>query len=301
MTKFLFIAGHGEYGQGNFDSGATGFIKIGEHKYYEQVIFPLMRKWVHDNDKNNLVLFSDYDVYSKGNIVELAKSYGSDTVVTELHYDSFSNSNARGGHVIIKNGFAPDKWDISFRDGIKNLIGVRYSYKGYQGINGRDDLLNCNLCAKGGVNYRLIELGFATNQDDAHIMMNKAEDIAKMFLKVVFGRVKEKAIQSTPKITQKAKVTKKSINEVAREVINGKWGNGSDRVNKLRASGYDYDKVQDEVNKILGSKKPSKSINEIAKEVINGKWGNGSDRVNRLTNAGYNYDEIQNEVNRILR
>lgn len=299
MTKFLFIAGHGEYGQGNFDSGAIGFIKIGEHKYYEQVIFPLMRKWVHDNDKNNLVLFSDYDVYSKGNIVELAKSYGSDTVVTELHYDSFSNSNARGGHVIVKNGFTPDKWDIGFRDGIKNLIGVRYNYKGYQGINGRDDLLNCNLCANGGVNYRLIELGFGTNQDDAHIMMNKAEDIAKMFLKVAFGRVKEKANQSTPKATQKAKVTKKSIAEIAKEVINGKWGNGQDRVNKLRASGYDYNQVQAEVNRLLNPNK--KTVTQIAKEVINGKWGNGSDRVNRLNKAGYNYNEVQNKVNELLR
>lgn len=93
----------------------------------------------------------------------------------------------------------------------------------------------------------------------------------------------------------------KSISTIANEVINGKWGNGSDRVTRLKNAGYNYNKVQDEVNKILGSKKPSKSVNEIAKEVINGKWGNGSDRVNRLTNAGYNYDEIQNEVNRILR
>ena len=43
----------------------------------------------------------------------------------------------------------------------------------------------------------------------------------------------------------------KSINEVAKEVINGKWGKGSDRTNRLAAAGYDAKAVQNEVNRIL--------------------------------------------------
>lgn len=43
----------------------------------------------------------------------------------------------------------------------------------------------------------------------------------------------------------------KSVDEVAREVIRGEWGNGSDRRQRLEASGYDYDPVQDRVNAIL--------------------------------------------------
>ncbi len=39
---------------------------------------------------------------------------------------------------------------------------------------------------------------------------------------------------------------------VARQVINGNWGNGQDRKNRLRAAGYDYGIVQNIVNKILG-------------------------------------------------
>ena len=98
-------------------------------------------------------------------------------------------------------------------------------------------------------------------------------------------------------------VPSKSINEVAKEVINGKWGNGSDRTNRLAAAGYDAKAVQNEVNRILkgNATTPSKSINEVAKEVINGKWGNGSDRTNRLAAAGYDAKAVQNEVNRILR
>lgn len=47
------------------------------------------------------------------------------------------------------------------------------------------------------------------------------------------------------------KVGGKSVSEVAHEVIAGEWGNGTDRKNSLEASGYNYDAVQTEVNRIL--------------------------------------------------
>lgn len=45
---------------------------------------------------------------------------------------------------------------------------------------------------------------------------------------------------------------KKSIDEIAREVIQGKWGNGAERKQKLTAAGYDYNAVQKRVNELLG-------------------------------------------------
>ena len=44
----------------------------------------------------------------------------------------------------------------------------------------------------------------------------------------------------------------KSIDEIAREVIRGDWGNGADRRKRLIAAGYDYAAVQARVNKLLG-------------------------------------------------
>ncbi len=44
---------------------------------------------------------------------------------------------------------------------------------------------------------------------------------------------------------------KKSVDEIAREVIQGKWGNGSERKNRLINAGYDYNEVQEKVNKLL--------------------------------------------------
>ena len=43
---------------------------------------------------------------------------------------------------------------------------------------------------------------------------------------------------------------KKSNEEVAREVLAGKWGNGADRKNRLTAAGYDYNAVQNAVNQL---------------------------------------------------
>ena len=93
--------------------------------------------------------------------------------------------------------------------------------------------------------------------------------------------------------------SKKSINEVAREVIAGKWGNGDDRKNRLTAAGYNYSEVQATVNR-LASGKPAKSVTEVAREVIAGKWGNGDDRKKKLIAAGYDYIAVQKEVNRLL-
>ena len=46
---------------------------------------------------------------------------------------------------------------------------------------------------------------------------------------------------------------------VARDVINGKYGNGDERVKNLTNAGYSYSKVQDAVNEILSGKAPSNS------------------------------------------
>ena len=101
-------------------------------------------------------------------------------------------------------------------------------------------------------------------------------------------------------------VEKKSVTEVAKEVISGKWGNGNDRKTKLTKAGYNYDEVQAKVNELLGKKTTTttttkKSVTVIAKEVIQGKWGNGTERKNKLTKAGYNYAEVQKKVNQLLK
>ena len=90
---------------------------------------------------------------------------------------------------------------------------------------------------------------------------------------------------------------KKTVDELADEVIAGKWDNGAERERLLTAAGYDYNAVQKRVNEKLYKK----TVDEIAAEVIRGDWGNGEERKERLTAAGYDYSAVQKRVNEMLR
>lgn len=92
---------------------------------------------------------------------------------------------------------------------------------------------------------------------------------------------------------------KKTTAEVAKEVLEGKWGNGAERKSKLEKAGYNYDEVQNYVNNLV-STPTKKSVDEIAREVIAGKWGNGLSRRLKLKKAGYNPSEVQKRVNQLL-
>lgn len=92
----------------------------------------------------------------------------------------------------------------------------------------------------------------------------------------------------------------KTIDQLAEEVIQGKWGNGQDRIARLTKAGHNASKVQARVNDMLKApaKPKVKSTAELADEVIAGKHGNGDDRKKSL---GSRYAEVQAEVNRRLR
>ena len=120
------------------------------------------------------------------------------------------------------------------------------------------------------------------------------------------AKIKEKGLNgfskpSAPSVpAEPEKPVLKSIDEIAKEVIDGKWGNGTYRKTKLTKAGYDYAAVQKRVTEILNSSK-LKPVSEIAKEVIAGKWGNGVFRKARLTAAGYDYTAVMKAVNELLR
>lgn len=49
----------------------------------------------------------------------------------------------------------------------------------------------------------------------------------------------------------KLKPSKKSIDEIAHEVLDGEWGNGQERKDCLTKAGYDYSSVQKRVNELI--------------------------------------------------
>lgn len=68
-----------------------------------------------------------------------------------------------------------------------------------------------------------------------------------------------------------------NIVKIATEVLEGRWGNGAERKERLETAGYNYDEVQKIVNKIYIStdvsnmfesndKAPSTSVNRVTAE-----------------------------------
>ena len=43
----------------------------------------------------------------------------------------------------------------------------------------------------------------------------------------------------------------KTLDQIAREIIEGKWGNGNERKLRLENAGYNYSEIQARVNKLL--------------------------------------------------
>ena len=87
-----------------------------------------------------------------------------------------------------------------------------------------------------------------------------------------------------------------NVEEIAQQVIAGKWGVGDERKRLLENAGYNYDEVQSYVNELFtkGGYKSNVTQN------IKGVWGVGKERKNRLEKAGYDYNEIQKLVNQML-
>lgn len=84
-----------------------------------------------------------------------------------------------------------------------------------------------------------------------------------------------------------------TVDDLAREVIAGKYGNGEERERKLGARAS---VVQLIVNRKLTGKWTG--IDRVAREVIAGKWGNGTARRGNLGSA---YDVVQKRVNELLK
>lgn len=84
----------------------------------------------------------------------------------------------------------------------------------------------------------------------------------------------------------------KSIDEIAKEVIEGKWKNYPERKKLLEEAGYNYREVQDKVNEMLSSYNDNLLI--LVKQTIRGDFGNGEERKRKLGNL---YPKVQEQVN----
>lgn len=198
----------------------------------------------------------------------------------ECSCESMINLAITAGIWIENDAYAPDTGDVILYDWDDNGVGDCTGWSDHVGI-----VISCD-----GSTIKVIEGNKSNTVGYRDIAVNG---------KYIRGFITPHyAATTTPQPS-----TKKSIEEIAKEVYLGEWGNGKERQSALENAGYNYQEVQEAVNTLINGSETisSKSVQEIAQEVIAGQWGNNPDRQDNLEVAGYNYDEVQNAVNMILK
>jgi hypothetical protein len=239
--KLYIIAGHG-----NGDPGACA------GGYTEAALVRKLAKRIKRlGGASVTVLDTSRNWYADGGIYRLDLPEGAQLL--ELHLDS-AGASARGGHVIIDADFSADKYDKA----LASFIGGMFPGRAKTLVK-RNDLGNPNAAQAAGISYRLLECCFISNPVDRKKFITNIDALAKGIL-AAFG-IKAGAAQNaaskpqtkpaTNAATGAVKKKKKTVDQVAHEVIEGKWGNGEDRKKRLKAAGYDYAKVQARVNALL--------------------------------------------------
>ena len=238
MSKLFIIPGHGAG-----DCGAVG------NGYQEAERVRALAQRIKDFGGDD-VLLSDFSLNSyESNIIGkglVPKGYK----ILELHMDSSEHSSAKGGHVIINGKFKADEYDNALAKMISGMFPGRS-----QTIVGRTDLANVNRSASMGYNYRLMECGFISNAEDVQKFNSRMDEISKGILGCFNIGVKD-VKEEKPKPQPAPTPSRKTIDELAREVMAGVHGNGHEnRKASLAKQGYNnYEEVRARVNELSGIK-----------------------------------------------
>lgn len=223
MSKVFLSAGHG-----GSDPGAVGF-GMKEKDINLNIMLACLDELVkhgvtvvcsRTKDENDPV----------GSEVREANASGADVAV------SF-HTNAGGG-----NGSESYYWTNDLKGQKlatlceKHAMSIGQNSRGIKSGNHLYFIKNTNMTAV------LCECAFIDNDTDNDIIDTTAEQRA-------FGVAYAKAILEYLGINYNNS-NNKSIDEIAKEVMQGKWGNNPERKNRLVAAGYDYDVIQKRVNEL---------------------------------------------------
>lgn len=178
----------------------------------------------------------------------------------EIHFNAFG-SGAHGSECYVTSTESGITVEQAIMKNMSKFFTLRDNDSIFDGVK-RTNFAVIQTCKNYGVSGALLETCFIDNADDIAVYQSNKDAIADAIVDGIaegFG-LKASSGSSTSTGTSTSKPSsgssssngKKTVSQIAKEVINGEWGNGDARKQKLEAAGYDYAAVQAEVNKQLG-------------------------------------------------
>ena len=176
-----------------------------------------------------------------------SNNWGADFYLS-IHHNAGVNGGSGGGLVAFVHPKASTKaieWQKALYDAIVKKTGL----KGNRAVPlGKANFHEVREPKAPAV---LIECGFMDSKTDVPIILTDkfADQVATACVEVIVkkGKLTKKKTEEVQSKSNKLK----SNEEIAKEVILGKWGNGLTRKTKLKKAGYDYNAIQKIVNQML--------------------------------------------------
>ena len=235
--KILLISGHGAG-----DCGATGngYKEAELTRELVNIIAPKLRK------------YAKVDIYNQSrnaykDVCSGLFQIGKYDYVLEVHFNAF-NISAYGTEIFV----VPEEKGITVEQAIMKNMGKFFKLRDndniFDGVK-RTRFAVINKVKKLGMSGALIETCFIDNPNDMAIYQRSKNEIADG---IVDGIVKGFGLKKVnDEVVTNPQTTKKTVDELAKEVIHGLWGNGSERKKRLTEAGHNYAEVQKKVNEML--------------------------------------------------
>lgn len=130
-----------------------------------------------------------------------------------------------------------------------NALNDRYGYN----FNSNEFDALCSFCYNIGNVMQVSANGTRSKKQIADSMLLYNKSCGKVLQGLVNRRKDEQKLFLKKTGSDPAPIPsgKKTNEQIAKEVIQGKWGNGTTRKKKLTEAGYDYSAIQKLVNKML--------------------------------------------------